>query len=790
VERQLVRYLTPFLSLTLLLSGAVPAQEPTPDPAAEPAAEVPRPGTRWTGRWIVHVERDAARHRAFLGELAALRAQRVETAVDDRIAAYDLELQLLRQPIVEEVSAAGAVVTATTWLANVVVVEEADAALLARLAARDDVALVQPEEWARAQLGVATDAAHHDSDAANLLTTPGGVALKGAGVTIGIIDSGVDASSGTTGRPHAAYYPNGDPTATTGGGIGGSRLLSAVNSSAFYPSQPAEDVFGHGTRMASIAGGARFNLLADVDDGPAPEASLRSYKISDDVVGGLASTTSMVKAFQDILRDPDVVVANMSYDGTNNPMWIPNPAIEDAALADVFVTLSAGNFGADMSFAHGAYNALVVGASSVLSKSPLVLPGIVTSAVGPLPDGRKYPHMLGVGQAVTCAKLDDEAGSIDSFGTSGGAALVAGSAALVRQADPSLTALEVKALLLNTTEAVTLGDPAAAGFGYLRTDLAGAAALAGDVVTEDVGTGQVNVHNLFLSAGDDRVVTLVWNRETSYSTSIDDLDVRVRDPLGQIIGWSASGLDNIEQLRFQAALDGVYKVEVVPISFNGDGNALYALAGVDTASIDPSSCTPGVPVVTSQSPQQVPAFQQGFNTVTLTGCNFLGVTGIVVGSTFTIPTVVDDNTLTFNMPIPPSLGLVPVTLNGSSGVGNYNLNVVAAPNELDVFPNILGGTLSMTIAGNPGELYVLAFSTDLIPTVVPGVLSLGIGNGGVTLWPFQFGTLDPSHGVESLVFTGITGPSGQYYHLQGVIWDPLAPVFPLPATNVATTLDP
>jgi subtilisin family serine protease len=168
----------------------------------------------------------------------------------------------------------------------------------------------------------------------------------------------------------------------------------------------------------------------------------------------------------------------------------------------VFVTLSAGNTGADLSFAHGAYNALVVGASFVTSKQPYVFPGFVTSAVGPLSSGRTYPHVLAVGEALTCAALDNEAGSIDSYGTSGAAALVAGTAALVRQVAPDLTALEVKALLLNTSEAVALGNPNAAGYGYLRSDRAAQAALDGEVVQGVVATGQVKSHPLALAAGE------------------------------------------------------------------------------------------------------------------------------------------------------------------------------------------------------------------------------------------------------------------------------------------------
>ena len=68
--------------------------------------------------------------------------------------------------------------------------------------------------------------------------------------------------------------------------------------------------------------------LADVDDAPAFAASIRSYKISDDAFGSLASILSMDQAFKEILSDVDVVVANMSYDGTPSPAGSPNQTIE------------------------------------------------------------------------------------------------------------------------------------------------------------------------------------------------------------------------------------------------------------------------------------------------------------------------------------------------------------------------------------------------------------------------------------------------------------------------------
>lgn len=792
MHRNIVRSL--FLILPFVTAGATWAQV---EVAEEAPPKILEPGPRWTGRWIVHVERDAMLHRSAMKDMGALRRARDQAGLGALAADYAAAMEALQLPVIDFAIAQGAAVVDTSWLANAVALDNVDPALVEALAARADVRLVQADAWAEAQLEVATNAAHHNSDAANLLIGPGGIAVDGTGVTVAIVDSGIDADHAGSGRPHAAFFPGGNPASTTGAGLGGSRILSAVNSSAFFLGQPAEDSFGHGTRIASIAAGAEFNALPDVDDSPAFAANLRSYKISDDGIGGgLASVISMNKAFQDLLLDTDVVVANMSYDGTHDALASPNPAIDSATLADVFVTLSAGNFGGDLSFAHACFNALVVGSAPVGSKEPLVLPGVVISAIGPLDDGRRYPQLLAVGEAVTCADMDNEAGSIDSFGTSASAALVAGTAVLVRQADPTLSQLEVKALLMNFSDEVTLGDPNAAGFGYLRSDLAVEAALAGDVVSETITPGFVKKHKKFYSQGDAITLTATWNRESSTELTIDDLDLRVRDPQGNLIAWSGSAVDNIEQIRITAPTSGVYQVEVLAILFDGDGTADYALAGVDTQSVDPSNCLPGLPTILEQSPAAVPTLTNAagvppadpVNIVTLTGCNFTGANLVQVGTKFLPATVVDDNTLFFDIGIADAIGNVPISIFAASGTGTGTLFVVPADNVLSTSPTIDVGMLHVDIGGTPNDLYAIAFSPDLIPTAIPGLFSVDIGNGGLSLFPALSGSLNPTNGVEEFFFTGISAPSGQAIHFQGITIDFASLALPATSTNVSSAL--
>ena len=777
------------------VDGAASLARAADDAAPSATAKLIAPGERATGRWIVHVAHDAAASRAELRALAAARRAGDRAGLDAIVVAREQRFAPSRSPIAAVIAAHGGNVIASTWIANTLLFEGGDAALAELLAARADVRLVQAESFHRAQLETATDAAHHASDVANQQLSPLGQALVGTGVTIAIVDSGIDARHVGTNRPHAAFFPGGSPSTATGGGIAGSRVLSAINSSVWF-NQPGEDAFGHGTRVASIAAGAKFNSLPDVDNAPAHNASIRSYKISDDPFGGLASTFSMEQAFEDLLLDLDVSVANMSYDGTPGLFGSPNTAIEAATLADVFVTLSAGNFGANLGFAHGCFNPLVVGASWADTKEPLDFPGFVTSAIGPLPGGRTYPQILAQGEALTCAKADAELQSIDSWGCSGASALVAGSAALVRQAAPDISALATKALVLAASDEVTLGPVGARSFGYLRTDRAVELALARLVVEETVTTGILKRHKRFLHAGEVATFALVWNRETPSDATIDDLDLRVRSPQGQLVAWSASAVDNIEIIRFTALTDGVHEIQVLPVTFDGDGTATYALAGVDTHSIDPGSCIAGAPTLLAQSPTAIPALVQGFdalfypsaNKVVLTGCNFTSVTSVLVEGLPVTHQVVDANTIAFDMKIPQTIGQVPIRLVSSAGNLDTTISVVAADDVLNASPNIVGGYFGLWLAGEPGDVFALGYSPSLLPSIVPGVIHADIGNAFSNFLLLKVGTLPLANGIANFNFTNVPGVVGQYFHFQAVTLDPVTQALPFDSSNVATTI--
>src|SRR5262245_34710843 len=107
----------PLLSLLLsaFLAGAGSPQA-VPDGAGQP--RLVQPGPRWTGRWIVHVDRDAVQHREALAQIGALRRAKDAQGLARLIAGYEERMALAQAPVAAVIAAHGAAVVDTSWLAN------------------------------------------------------------------------------------------------------------------------------------------------------------------------------------------------------------------------------------------------------------------------------------------------------------------------------------------------------------------------------------------------------------------------------------------------------------------------------------------------------------------------------------------------------------------------------------------------------------------------------------------------------------------------------------------------
>ncbi|MFN7997205.1 MAG: S8 family serine peptidase [Bryobacteraceae bacterium] len=222
----------------------------------------------------------------------------------------------------------------------------------------------------------------------NAWTQLGGTAEAGAGVKIGIIDSGIDDT-------HPAFqdnslqapsgYPIGDTSYTN------SKIIVARSYQAMFnlPDDPTPlDRSGHGTALAMIAAGNTVQAPLATITGVAPKAWLGNYKIfgspgvNDSTFGSI-----VVQALDDAFNDGmDIALVAFGYPATYGPLDtckttdnksipcdVSAQAVENAVQSGMTVVVSAGNDAQNTSAPPGlntinspgtAPSAITVGAST------------------------------------------------------------------------------------------------------------------------------------------------------------------------------------------------------------------------------------------------------------------------------------------------------------------------------------------------------------------------------------------------------------------------------------------
>lgn len=273
-----------------------------------------------------------------------------------------------------------------------------------------------------------------------------GRAIRGEGMRVAIIDTGID-------------YTHPD----LGGCFGAScRVIGGydfVNNDA----DPMDD-HSHGTHVAGIV--AANGTLKGV----APAARMLAYKVCD--AGGSCQSSHIIAALEYAANPdgnpatPDAVdVVNMSLGGPGSATDPLSMAANQAVAQGIVVVAAAGNAGAYRTIGSpgAAADVLTVGA---VSKSD-ALAGF--SSKGWAGDYVVKPEITAPGGAIQSAVLNG--GFAAYSGTSMASPHVAGAAALVKQAHPTWMPGQIKSALVNT--ALDLGlDPYAQGNGRLRVDQA------------------------------------------------------------------------------------------------------------------------------------------------------------------------------------------------------------------------------------------------------------------------------------------------------------------------------
>jgi subtilisin family serine protease len=246
----------------------------------------------------------------------------------------------------------------------------------------------------------------------------GGDDQAGAGMKIGIIDTGVDFSNpmfSDAAMSPPPGFPKGDLTLANGKVIV-ARFFQALADSgdmnADLGHRTAQDLVGHGSHSAGVAAGTRVDLAGSgrreiTVAGVAPKAWIGDYR----VFSPRAFDDNIIAAIEAAVEDGmDVINLSFGSDPAGNPLDDPIiAAVENAIAAGVVATISAGNSGPEPStvgFPGAALGAITVGASSnshyglstlgifeVTSGSPSVPANLVSIVGGACADRCSLPSV-------------------------------------------------------------------------------------------------------------------------------------------------------------------------------------------------------------------------------------------------------------------------------------------------------------------------------------------------------------------------------------------------------------
>ncbi len=567
------------LSSFLFLPPALPPQKTT-KPLGPPAIGTTQahglpgniPGTE---RWLV-----VFKDRSF--DLSAFRAavrSKNPSLVDKVVQGLQTKVQKDQRAFADfiETKMKGDVV-AQFWLVNACSIEVPFKNLDA-IRHHPRVAYIHPDEEVHPVILTATNSKNHSADSVQAL------GIKGKGVSVAIMDTGCDVNMNRTGRPHATFYVNGDIKNKTGGGVGGSRLLAAKA----LGKMPADDVHNHGTAVAGIAAGEKWNKKSNSDRGHAPLAGIVSYSIANNTGGG-SDFTTISKAWQTIAADAvkyKIVAANNSYSGSPDPTNVSQMSLDAAALnAGVLPVCAAGNSASSTRVSQSVANGLAVGATVKDTRAMATF-----SSRGPLSGDTKrfYPDICAVGVSLVQPLRDNEGSQWIASGTSMASPEVCGAAALFRSVNTKASNLLTKAAILTTTEDVSKKNPNppyntrnAYGVGFLRDDKLVSLAQGKGLLKEAVMTATAKVfsYTFIATKGKAYAATVTWHRSQLKVKTWSDLKLEAKSGT-KVIASSDTPRNLYEKVVFLASQTGPITLVVTGKTLDA-AKVPFALAEAET----------------------------------------------------------------------------------------------------------------------------------------------------------------------------------------------------------------
>ena len=428
----LICLVLPLWTITGLLQAAQPAVS---DSIAklEPALQTAvfnQPPTHHT-RFILHIDQPVEWQDNLPLETTARRV-----ALVDRLQETAVTTQSDLLPLLDTLQEAGAVQQyQPLWIINAISVQGSVAALetLTTHPAVSHVTLDEPTatlaDWS--EINVETMRMVN----ASLLTAtlknwglaqigaPGvwhGLGIDGSGVTIGIMDSGVD-------YQHPDLLPN------YRGNLGGGSFNHAGNwfDAALPTASPVPtDTYGHGTHVAGTAVGQN-------GIGVAPGAQWIAVNIADGA--GIIYESVVHAAFQwllapngDPLLAPDIINGSWGGDGTNDTFAADIDVLREAGILPVFAAGNEGPFQQTINAPGSFETTIAVGASDQLDHLAWF------SSRGPSPlTPSIQPQIVAPGTAVLSAQPNGQYAT--ASGTSMATPHTAGTLALMLSANPGLS---------------------------------------------------------------------------------------------------------------------------------------------------------------------------------------------------------------------------------------------------------------------------------------------------------------------------------------------------------------
>lgn len=546
---------TPLGAILLAALGLTPATSSGQSPDVPTTDEVARIVTLREGLF--------SERRTLLAELRRATLARAEQTAIDALITSLREGSIASQAAWSQwLAERGGEVVQSFWIVPAAAIR-VPRSMLTEIERHPDVTAVCRDEVRDAHIKVATNALNSNADRVQTVWGE-----RGAGANLALLDSGIDLDVAGTGTPHPAFDRTAPQT--------GTRILQALGIAA--PSD-FEDQNGHGSAVAGIALAIDWNgPLGKSDDGFAPAAGLASYKVTTGSLLALQES-DVVAAWQRVVTDAAALnlrVAVHSYSGDPDPTSPAQQALDQAALAaDLLVITSAGNGGQNPvpgQASQANASGIAVGAASadIGQLAPhQVLP---FSTAGPLPgDGARYfPDLVASGDSVVSVQIDVPNGITFNQGTSFSAPQVAGTALLLRSRNPSFSALDTKALILNNVEDVSVFNPGKSrfhyGLGLLRTDLAFEASTQGTLLGGQLDLSQQQTEMSFavaVQAGRDYAATVAWPRTDPAQRDWDNLDLVVLDNAGVVVAVSATPRNLYERALFQPLTTGTYTLKVI-----------------------------------------------------------------------------------------------------------------------------------------------------------------------------------------------------------------------------------